>query len=333
MPVSTTIVPFRWDVSRPHELGALADAEPAPAYPAFADDLRACCAAVLAAAGDVDLVFVGRSPESMYDYLRGACFDTSWRDRMALLLVSLRARRAPTRDELAAMHGYLATVGLDPRDVARRRRPLALVDLVCEGGTFHRLAHLLHARACHTRADWRAARRKLRIVAITARDPERRHEWSGALRRRVTGGGLLPRTAAANVTVDARLWNFLGNRQPKLTDSHAPQSWADPRVAAPPAHTPHLRSALRAAADLFRHARDRPERLRFISDLARHGALRHAALRTLAAELRFGRSAFILLPLSFRERDDAARPGEVVRLYGRPKRRRAETRTGSEART
>jgi hypothetical protein len=69
---STTIVPFRWDVSRPHELGVMMNAEPAPAYPAFAEDLRACCAAVLGAAGDADLVFVGRSPESLPPSTRSA---------------------------------------------------------------------------------------------------------------------------------------------------------------------------------------------------------------------------------------------------------------------
>src|SRR5688572_4587850 len=94
---TSTIVPFRWDVSRPHELGALMNAASASAYPAFAEDLRACCAAVMAAAGDADLIFVGRSPESLYDYLRGACFDTSWRERLHLLLVSVRERPAVRR--------------------------------------------------------------------------------------------------------------------------------------------------------------------------------------------------------------------------------------------
>ena len=71
----------------------------------------------MAAAGDADLVFVGRSPESLYDYLRGACFDTSWHDRLHLLLVSLDTRWPAVR-RIVALQNYLATVGLDPRDTA-----------------------------------------------------------------------------------------------------------------------------------------------------------------------------------------------------------------------
>src|SRR4051812_44737693 len=96
------VIPFRWDVSCPEQLGTLLRApaaEPAPAggaYPQFVSDLRDCCAGVLAAACDArdaaepDLLFVGRSPESLHDYLRGVCFETSRRERFHMLAFSMR---------------------------------------------------------------------------------------------------------------------------------------------------------------------------------------------------------------------------------------------------
>ena len=290
---SPPIVPFRWDVSRPHELGGLLDAEPAPAYPAFAEDLRACCAAVVAAAGDADLLFVGRSPESLYDYLRGACFDTSWRDRLRLMLVSLPDDR-PAMRSIVALQNYLATLGLHPLELPHRARPVALVDLVCTGGTLCSLVRLMHQWTQHARrprGDWRAVRDKLRVVAITEQDFSIRNGWRDQ-RRRAAGGGLLARGSVRNVTVLPRLWRFLGDDQLKVAESHPPQRWADQRAAEPSRH-PSRAPALRAAVETFRRARDRPERERFIAELACHGALRHEAVRQLAVELRFGRqSAF-----------------------------------------
>jgi hypothetical protein len=284
---TTVVVPFRWDVARPHELGCMMNAEPAPAYPAFAEDLRACCAAVIAAAGDADLVFVGRSPESLHDYLRGACFDTSWNGRLRLLLVSVD-HEWPAVRRIVALQNYLATLGLDPRELPRRERPVALVDLIWSGRTLGTLVRLMHqwTLQIRPRGDWRAVRDKLRVVGITEQDFSVRNVWHHQ-RRLASGGGLLKRKNVANVTVLPRLWKFLGDEQLKVAESHTPQWWDDERAARPP-RDPDRAAALRAAVEIFRRARDRPERERFVRELSRHGALRHEAIRNLAAELRFG---------------------------------------------
>ena len=67
--------PFRWDPSRRAQLGTLLRGEPAERYPEFLDDLRECCARVVARADDGRLVFVGRSPESIHD-TSAACWRT-----------------------------------------------------------------------------------------------------------------------------------------------------------------------------------------------------------------------------------------------------------------
>src|SRR4051812_44465501 len=129
------LVPFRWDVARRECLGRLLDGPPAAAYPGFADDLRSCGAAVVAAAarlagpaGEPDLLFVGRSPESLFDYLRGVCRGTGWAGRLHMLHFSMRrdvAVRHVRREYpagLAALRGYFAGLGLDPASLLARHR-------------------------------------------------------------------------------------------------------------------------------------------------------------------------------------------------------------------
>src|SRR5215470_4608289 len=71
--------PFRWDLSRREQLPQVPLSSmavfrhwPQVKYsPEFEQELRICAARVIAAAGDTDWVFVGRSPEHLFDYLSG----------------------------------------------------------------------------------------------------------------------------------------------------------------------------------------------------------------------------------------------------------------------
>ena len=82
-------VPFRWNVARREQLGRLVDGPPASVYDAFMEDLREASARVVAMAGGSRLAFVGRSPESLFDYLSGVVAETSWEPRLLLANVSL----------------------------------------------------------------------------------------------------------------------------------------------------------------------------------------------------------------------------------------------------
>ena len=67
-------LPFRWDLTRRNQLGSLLEGEAAATYKSFPTHLLACCARVVAFSGDSDLIFVGRSPESIFDHLSGLLF-------------------------------------------------------------------------------------------------------------------------------------------------------------------------------------------------------------------------------------------------------------------
>jgi hypothetical protein len=68
--VTRSNVPFRWDLVTPDQLGSLIAGTDAPDL-WFLDDLTGCTGKVLARSGNGDLVFVGRSLDSMFDLLGG----------------------------------------------------------------------------------------------------------------------------------------------------------------------------------------------------------------------------------------------------------------------
>src|SRR5687768_6645100 len=73
-----SLVPFRWNLVSPDELGSLLAGTSTPDL-WFLDDLLACSGKVLARSGNGDLVFVGRSLDSMFDLLSGALASDSGR--------------------------------------------------------------------------------------------------------------------------------------------------------------------------------------------------------------------------------------------------------------
>ena len=113
------IRPFRWDITRRSQLGSLPEIELPETYPQFEEDLMTCSARVLAFAGDSDLVFVGRSPQPLFDLLSGLLMETSCRDRLRLLNVGLRHVEAPREEQLRAIYPYFEEVGLEPHALAR----------------------------------------------------------------------------------------------------------------------------------------------------------------------------------------------------------------------
>src|SRR5688572_1556132 len=82
--------PFRWDVRKREQLGGLLDGWTPTVRQEFVSELMRVCARVIAFCGDGDLVFVGRSPDPLFDFLSGAFAGTTWEGRLRQLPVSLR---------------------------------------------------------------------------------------------------------------------------------------------------------------------------------------------------------------------------------------------------
>jgi hypothetical protein len=308
--------PFRWDPSRRAQLGTLLRGEPAEQYPGFLGDLRECCARVVAHAGDGRPVFVGRSPESIHDYLAGALARTSRRDGGVLLNLSVYGwtpddvEKVPR--DLGALRAQLRRLRLDPEAIASAPRPVVLVDLVAGGGTLGTVQALLVRWAVEAGVDPAAVRRRLRFVGIVARDRTRPRPWLWT--RDVAWGADYRAAALRTIAVPWRLWDYLGNRQSKVARWHPPFLWGSEEVRKPPREREHV-EALRLAVRVHEQGRDAAERERLAVALAAQPEMRERWLRGLVAELRAGCAA------GRREERRGAGSRRWVRRGGRPSRR------------
>lgn len=278
--------PFRWDLARREQLGRLVEGETASAYKGFHGDLQLLAAQVVARAGDSDLVFVGRSLESVFDYLSGmfrACEDLP---NLTLLQVSVRYLSSD-EDEKArqGLFDYFQAERLDPASIAGYGKQVRLIDVVASGETFGNLLDILRPWGDEQGADWNVVQRRLGFVGVTWRTKNSPNTWRWWQQRSWVRE--LTKPDITNVSVPGRLWDFLGNRQAKVTRSHPAGRWADPDTRIPARFGDHL-PALRFAVDLYDRAGTRAERERFIAELTAQPQMRESWLRSLVLRLRGG---------------------------------------------
>lgn len=275
--------PFRWDVRQRSQLGTLAHVEPPETYDGFEDDLLECAARVLAFAGDSELVFIGRSPQPLFDLLSGLLIGTSWGDRLRLLNISLRHVRPPNRAQLQAVYPYFDEVGLEPHELARSPRTVALVDVVDTGGTLGSLFGLLEERTNLEQAEWRAVARKLRIVGVTWREPTSPNAWRW--QQHAEWVDRLRPYDIKNVSAPTRLATYLADEVPKTNYSFTPPWWGDEAVLTP-VRDDEARLALALAVHLFDLGSNWWTRREFARALTEQPAMSESWFRSLVLEIK-----------------------------------------------
>jgi hypothetical protein len=271
--------PFRWDLVRPDQLGSLLDRVREPDL-WFAAELTVAAGLVLARSGGGDMYFVGRSADSMFDLLSGALSGTEWAPRLHRLPFS--SRQPITAREAAACRDILRACGITPQAIARSHRPIALVDLVSEGGTFTNLYHVLREWVDAEREPWSVIRRKLHVVGIVARGQSspNAYRWQ----QQETWPAELPARAVVNVPIDADHWYYFGNEQVKLTRSYHPARWTADEPDGP-RHGMTVREALAEAVALVELGRGRQVRSLLARTMAAEPAYAESWLRTLVRQL------------------------------------------------
>jgi hypothetical protein len=283
MPAGDVIRPFRWDIAQRSQLGSLPDVELAEPYPEFEADLVRCATRVVAFGGDSDLIFIGRSPQPLFDFLSGLFLDTSWNDRLRLLNVSLRYNGAPNPRRQRAIYPYLEEVGLEPHALARRKRCVALVDVVDTGWTLGVLVGLIKDFTDAVGAEWRAVARKIRIVGLTLRTRTSPNTWRW--QQHAEWVDRLRPYEIKNVSLPGRLATYFAADAPKTNYSFTPESWGD-EEATKPVHDKEARQALALAVRLFDMGREKKTRRRFARALGREPAITESWFRSLILELK-----------------------------------------------
>ena len=282
-------VPFRWDLVTPDQLGSLlAGTEPPDLW--FLEALTECAGRVLARSGNGDLVFVGRSLDSMFDLLGGVLAGRT-EPRLLRLPFSFQRpavqrtrkwrRRPLTATEVAQARHELTVLGLTPHALARRERPVTFVDVVNGGDTFTELFHLLHGWVDDERETWPAIRRKMRFTGVTIRratspNTDRCQQHAAWIRR-------LPARSVLDMSQCFDVWSYLVDYQVKLTRSFRPERWL--AEAEGPRRDDRTRQALAEAAALVAHGRSRAGRQAVGRAIGREPTLAEPWLRTLVSDL------------------------------------------------
>ena len=262
--------PFRWDLVTPDQLGSLLEDVAEPDL-WFLDDLVACAGKVLARGGDAQLVFVGRSLDSMFDLLSGAVPDRV--TRLPLSFAGFTQAHVPKAREVLTEHG------ITPWHLARQA--VTFVDVVNKGGTFEELFSLLDNWIVDTHESWDVIRRRLRFVGVTVRGKTSPNTWRW--QQHTDWTARLPARAVQNVSLPYGIWTYFGDAQTKLARSFRPATWyAD---AEGPDRGDKTRRALAEAVALVRHGRDRAGRQALARAVNGEPALGETWLRTLVTEL------------------------------------------------
>eukprot|EP01102_Stenamoeba_stenopodia_P013625 TRINITY_DN4446_c0_g2_i1.p1 TRINITY_DN4446_c0_g2~~TRINITY_DN4446_c0_g2_i1.p1 ORF type:complete len:483 (-),score=110.02 TRINITY_DN4446_c0_g2_i1:50-1498(-) len=191
--VATEVVhPFRWDLNNVTGLGRKAfiyrnklslnkhlanDLRRMKCYDfwKFFEEFQRCVANTLALSHGSDLLFLGRSPEMIYDFLCG-CFkdDESLVSKLKLMHFSMRSVDeyewkhdiiGPS-SRMSHMMTYMTSLGLDPQSLLKRKTPIAIVDFVYGGETLDNLLWLIRAWTIQLKCDWNAVRQKIMVIAI-----------------------------------------------------------------------------------------------------------------------------------------------------------------------
>ncbi|HEY1389384.1 MAG TPA: hypothetical protein VGF38_12645 [Ktedonobacterales bacterium] len=286
--------PFRWNIQERTTLGSLLDGPrkdfpsgPPPYVPVIEPvyyptdalaEMSGECARIIALSNEADLCFVGRSLESLFDYLSGLLSDTDWAERLWLLQFSWYGRQIIQPHELAGLRYYFESIELDPYHLARRKRPVAFVDIVASGGTFGNLVTFLCLWAKEIGEDWAAVKRKIRIIGLTRRAKTSPNTWRW--QQHITWRDLLPRQAVKSVAMAEGLWDYFGAWQEKTTDSYTHSRWGS-SIAAQPNHTEEHLRALRLAVQCFDWGREKARRQTFARQLSDEKTMIHPWFRDL----------------------------------------------------
>lgn len=238
----------------------------------FREDLLEACADVLARSEGRSIVFLGRSPENVYDLLRALLRGTRRAPGLVLLPFSFRVGTAGTVSRLARtgaavierFERHLEEHGLGPAALASAPTGFVFVDCVAFGTTFGNLDELLRVLAERRRVDPRLVFERVQYLGLTKSSlgwTHWRHDEESQ------GARFFAEGRASVVPVSTRLWWHLADGAPKTTDSYTPERWGEPPVLPP--LDEHRAEAIRLATELRLFGAQRDVRRAFAGMLGR----------------------------------------------------------------
>lgn len=251
----------------------------------FQTQMLKCSARIVAQGADYDLIFVGRSPESIFDFLSGLCLNSIFAEQLNLLQLSLRMypKGIKNRSYHKELKRYFFASQLDPRSILNRKRPVAFVDLVYSGATFYSFTLFLKDWTEELGLDWILIRKKIRFIGILERRKTSPNtvRWQQQLRWK----NLIQASSAKNVSIDWSFWDYLGNSQYKSTESFTEDLWGKEEALSPKRNISTL-TGLESALFWFESGCTKDKRLEFSELLAQQPEMKSEAVRKIVSNLR-----------------------------------------------
>lgn len=287
--------PFRWSIQKREQLGGLLDGVPKPRLRRgwFLQELRETTAKVLAMSGGADLAWIGRTPENFYDYLSGTFSGIDDAPRQHLVQFSLRwagegGVRGIDQKKLAGLFDYLRSENLNSEAIAKRGRPLALVDFIAYGGTMKNVVQLLHLQCEREWDDWPAVQRRLQIIGLRVKTKNSPNTWRWQQHQHWLS--LVPDAVIKNVSASSHFLFHIANDQAKVSRPFHPGRWDrdDHQNFAADCISEEQLKGLAFAAELYDIGQSREERLALAAEIARQPQMKNPAVRTLALKLKRG---------------------------------------------
>lgn len=278
--------PFRWNLKKREQLGGLLVDDKSSIVLGYLDDLRECSAKVLARSDQRKLIFVGRSPENIFDYLSGIFQNTSWEYKIDNLNISNRFKKiADIAKELPesykSLKQHCELLHLSPQQLISSEAGICFVDLVSEGNTFDRLFEFYDRWCREENADSASVWKKLRFLGITSRKKNSPNTWRWYQHADwITSNRDL---TAQSISIDRYFWSHMGDYQPKTINSNSPEEWSDESILSPPRSEKRL-EALRIAYEIYKFGLS--DKLNFSKELAKLQEYKEPWLRKLSLEIK-----------------------------------------------
>jgi hypothetical protein len=280
------VKPFRWNLKESDQLGRLIDIECHPDFLYYLEDIAECASKVVARSLNRRIIFVGRSPESIFDYLSGVFAWTSHETKIDILNISNRFKDIENiKNELPAAYSALKDhfheLNLSPEQLKSDPSGICFCDLVLSGSTFRQLFNFIKSWTKEEKLDLPAVVRKLAFIGITQKKKNSPNTWRWQQHAQwVTEHNKL---VVKNVSIPNELWSYLGNYQPKVSITNYPERWGGQEVLLPPRDEANI-NALNQAYGIFCFGV--VQKKGFAERLALNREMKETWLRTLIQELK-----------------------------------------------
>lgn len=279
--------PFRWKIESPDELGSLIK----PDFKLndwFLSSVRYCASRILALSQNSRLVFVGRSLDSVHDYLSAILEDTNWNNRLSRLNISLYGQSIEYIQQkyiksFRSLKKYFEELEIDPISIKKNKIPTSFVDVVSEGGTYEQIFKLLNNWSTELQNDSLVMNKKIRFIGITLRKKTSPNTWRWQQQTEWTK--YLKSSNIKNISMDYCFWTHVANHQPKITKSFTPKMW-ETEIAKLPIHSEDVIKALNEAHCLYNVGKSKTEKSLFVKELLNKESMKLDWLRNLGLEIK-----------------------------------------------